>query len=126
MALVRRLGQACLGAVFVAAAPEVIRNPGPRAAKAARLGLAERLRTDDVTLVRANAVAMLAGGLALVTDTLPRAAAAGLAASLVPTTVAGHRFWEETDPAQRKNQQLHFAKNVGLLGGCLLLAASRR
>ena len=94
MALVRRLGQACLGAVFVAAAPEVLRNPGPRAAKAARLGLAGRLGTDDVTLVRVNAVAMLAGGLALVTDTLPRAAAVGLAASLVPTTLAGHRFWE--------------------------------
>ena len=43
-------------------------------------------------------------------------------ASLVPTTVAGHRFWEEKDPAQRKAQQLHFFKNVSTLGGLLLAA----
>lgn len=121
--VLRRLGQACLGAVFVGAAADVLRDPEPRAAKAARLGLAEKLGTDDLTLVRANAAAMVAGGLAVATDRLPRAAALGLAASLVPTTLAGHRFWEEADPVVRKNQQVHFLKNAGLLGGCLILAS---
>lgn len=126
MALLRRLGQLCLGSVFVAGAADVLRDPAPRAAKAAALGLAGRLRTDDVTLVRANAAAMVVGGLAVATDRLPRVAALGLAVSLVPTTLAGHRFWAEPDPERRKNQQLHFAKNVGLLGGCLLLASAKR
>jgi uncharacterized membrane protein YphA (DoxX/SURF4 family) len=126
MALVRRLGQLCLGAVFVGAAADVLRDPRPRAEKAARLGLAPKLGTDDLTLVRANAAAMVAGGLAVATDTFARTAALGLAASLVPTTLAGHAFWEADDPVQRKNQQVHFLKNVGLAGGCLVLAASRR
>ena len=126
MGVVRRLGQVCLGTVFVAGAAGALRDPGPRAAKAARLGLAARLGTDDVTLVRANAAAMVAGGLALVCDTLPRTAAAGLLASLVPTTLAGHRFWEEPDPERRRDQVLHFGKNVGLAGGCLLMLATPR
>ena len=43
-----------------------------------------------------------------------------LAASLVPTTAAGHRFWEESDPAQRANQRIHFFKNVSMLGGLMI------
>jgi putative oxidoreductase len=36
--------------------------------------------------------------------------------------VAGHRFWEETDPAAKANQTIHFLKNVSLMGGLLLAA----
>lgn len=112
--------------MFVSGGVDVLRDPAPRAAKASRLGLAERLGTTDETLVRANAAAMVLAGVALATDHLPRVAAAGLAVSLVPTTLAGHRFWEETDPKQRANQKVHFAKNVSLTGACLLLASSPR
>ena len=45
-----------------------------------------------------------------------------LAASLVPTTVAGHQFWNETDPAAKANQKIHFFKNLSMLGGLLLAA----
>ena len=45
-----------------------------------------------------------------------------LAASLVPTTLAGHRFWEERTRAQRTQQQLHFFKNVSMLGGLIIAA----
>ena len=38
----------------------------------------------------------------------------------MPTTAAGHRFWEESDPAKRKHQQLHLLKNAGIVGGLLL------
>ncbi|HEU0131385.1 MAG TPA: DoxX family membrane protein [Mycobacteriales bacterium] len=126
MALVRRLGQAALGVVFVTGGLDALRDPEPRAKKAAALGIAGRLGTDERTLVRANAAAMVAGGLALVTDTLPRLAALGLAASMVPTTVAGHPFWEEADPVARAGHRVHFAKNVSLAGGCLVLAGSPR
>ena len=77
---------------------------------------------DPVTLVRINAAVQLAAAAALATGKAPRVASATLAVSLVPTTFAGHRFWEEPDPVQRKNQQLHFFKNLGALGGLMLAA----
>src|SRR5205807_669938 len=40
-----------------------------------------------------------------------------------PTTLAAHRFWEEEDPELRSQQQVHFVKNLGLLGGLMLAAA---
>jgi putative oxidoreductase len=43
-------------------------------------------------------------------------------ASLVPTTLAGHRFWEVTDKQARAAQRIHFLKNVAMLGGLILAA----
>jgi putative oxidoreductase len=40
----------------------------------------------------------------------------------VPTTLAGHPFWEKEDPADRRAHQIHFLKNIGMLGGLLLAA----
>ena len=62
-------------------------------------------------------------GTMLALGKFPRLASTALAASLVPTTLAGHRFWEETDPEAKQAQQIHFFKNVGLLGGLLIAAA---
>jgi uncharacterized membrane protein YphA (DoxX/SURF4 family) len=45
-----------------------------------------------------------------------------LAASLLPTTAAGHRFWEVEDKTQRTQQQLHFFKNVSVVGGLIIAA----
>lgn len=76
--------------------------------------------SDPVTLVRVNGIAHVVGGLALATGRMPRLSSAVLAATLVPTTLAGHRFWEESDPGARSNQQVHFFKNVSMFGGLLL------
>jgi putative oxidoreductase len=75
---------------------------------------------DEKTLVRINAGAQIAAGLAFATGRSPRLASTVLAASLIPTTAAGHRYWEESDPTTRANQRLHFIKNVSMLGGLLL------
>jgi hypothetical protein len=40
----------------------------------------------------------------------------------VPTTLAGHRFWEHEDPKEKFGQLSHFLKNLGLLGGLLIAA----
>ena len=40
----------------------------------------------------------------------------------MPTTVAGHRFWEADDDASAQQQRLHFAKNLSLLGGLVIAA----
>jgi hypothetical protein len=42
---------------------------------------------------------------------------------LVPTTLVGHPFWQETDPSTRRGQQTHLLKNLGLFGGLLLVIA---
>ncbi len=76
--------------------------------------------TDATTLVRINAAVQILAGAALATGRAPRLSSTLLAASMVPTTLARHRFWEETDPAGRGNQKIHFVKNVSVLGGLLL------
>ena len=74
------------------------------------------------TYVKVNGAAMLGAGGLLAIGRLPRLSSVVLAATLVPTTFAGHRFWEIEDPQERATQQVHFMKNVSLLGGLVLAA----
>jgi len=68
------------------------------------------------------AVQVVAGAL-LTTGRVPRTAALALAASLLPTTLAGHPFWEEEDPGQRAAQRIHFGKNTAIMGGLLAVVS---
>ena len=115
----RRAGQALLGAMFVKLGLDAACSPGPRVDKAAALGL-----SNPELAVQANGAAMVAGGTALMLDKVPRLAALGLVASMVPTTVAGHAFWE-LEGAERKAQEIQFYKNLGLVGGLLLALRGR-
>jgi uncharacterized membrane protein YphA (DoxX/SURF4 family) len=73
-------------------------------------------------LVKVNAgVQVVAGGL-FALGVAPRVMAIVLGASVVPTTLAGHRFWELDDPADRAQQQIQFLKNAALLGGLVFAA----
>lgn len=78
--------------------------------------------TDPATLVRINGGVQVLAGLALATGRMPRLSALALAATLVPTTYAGHPFWEERDKAARTSQRIQFFKNISMLGGLLLAA----
>jgi uncharacterized membrane protein YphA (DoxX/SURF4 family) len=80
------------------------------------------LPTDPVALVRLNAATQVVAAAGLATNRFPRLSAAVLAGSLVPTTLAGHRFWEESDDATKQKQQRDFFKNVSMLGGLLIAA----
>ncbi len=80
-----------------------------------------RIPTDARTLVQIKGVSDTIAGLALATGHFTRPAALVLAAGLVPTTVAGHPFWDRSRP-DAKVQQTQFLKNLGLLGGLLLAA----
>ncbi len=81
--------------------------------------------SDPETLVRVNGGIQIGAGLLLATGTFRRLAALTLIGSIIPTTYAGHRFWEETDEATRAEQKIHFLKNLGLLGGLILVAFDR-
>lgn len=120
-----------LASTFVLGGVNALRNSEEAAARAEPVakklaGTAERVApqlpipSDEVTLVRVNAAVQIAGALALATGRAPRLASTVLAATLVPTTLAGHRFWEESDDTARRNQRLHFVKNLSVLGGLLL------
>ena len=124
MTVVRRLARPLLAAMFVDGGLDALRHPSSRVAKATpvvhRLAAPLHLPDDPELLIRANGAAMVAAGGMLALGKLPRLSALVLTASLVPTTLAGHRFWEESDPAVKRQQRLHFLKNVSLLGGTLL------
>ncbi|RZQ65449.1 DoxX family membrane protein [Amycolatopsis suaedae] len=79
--------------------------------------------TDPVTLVKIDAGVKIAAGSLLALGKMPRLASLALLGSLVPTTIAGHPFWEEKDPQQRQQQLIHLLKNAGLAGGLLIAAA---
>lgn len=131
--ILRRIARPMLAAVFVSGGIETLRNPKPRIQAAEPVldktvnqvqdRLPEQLPTDAESLVKANAAVQIGAGVALALGRFPRLSALLLAGTLVPTTVAGHRFWEHEDPAERAAHQVHFFKNMGLLGGLLIAAA---
>ncbi len=115
---VRLLARPLLGAMFVTGGFDALRAPGPRVDAVDGAGL-----DNPDQLVRVNGAAMLVGGLGLATGRLPRLSSLVLAGSLVPTTLVGHPFWSAPDKKAKKEQQIQFLKNLGLLGGLLLAAA---
>ena len=127
MTLTNRLGRPMLAAMFVTGGADQLRHPDEKAAAAAPVVDEIDDKVDAVSMpddardaVRLNgAVQLVAGGL-LAMNRVPRLAATALAASLVPTTLAGHRFWEIEDEQERAQQRIHFMKNLAMLGGLVI------
>lgn len=127
MSLLRTAGRPMLASMFVAGGLHSLRRPqdvAPAAEPVVR-PVTERVsvlpdRTEQ--LVRLNGAVHVVGGIMLGLGRCPRVAALALAATLVPTTLAGHRFWEAEDPADRAQQRIHFLKNLSMLGGLLIAA----
>lgn len=122
-----------LASIFVVGGINALRHADAHATKARKITdkvvpIAQRtapaatsaVPSDAVSLVRINAVTQIAAAAALATGRLPRVSAGVLAATLVPTTLAGHAFWDETDPQARNLQRIQFVKNTSILGGLLL------
>jgi uncharacterized membrane protein YphA (DoxX/SURF4 family) len=86
----------------------------------AKLAPALGLPNDPELAVRANGAVMAGAGTMLAAGKLPRLSALALVLSLVPTTVAGHPFWQIKDPKQRAQQRMQLQKNLSMLGGLLL------
>ena len=131
MALVRLLARPMLSTMFINGGINTLRNADqatqravPVTAKIApmvdRATASLPMSLDNKQLVQVNALLQIAGGAMLATGRSPRLSALALAATLVPTTLAGHRFWEESDTQQRTNSRVHFFKNVSMTGGLLL------
>ncbi|HMC37033.1 MAG TPA: DoxX family membrane protein [Actinomycetota bacterium] len=110
-----------MAGIFIHGGWHAYQEPAGRADKAAKLGLPE-----PEAMVKMNAVTMMVSGASLALGIKPKLAALALAGALIPTTLAGHRFWEEQSEEGRRAQETQFLKNLGLLGGLLLLLGTRR
>jgi uncharacterized membrane protein YphA (DoxX/SURF4 family) len=136
MTVVRAVARPMLSAMFITSGVKALRNPEPLVPGAQPVAdrmvplvrrlappqIGDRIPESTKNLVRLNGALHLVGGLALASGTGRRIGATVLAATLVPTTLAEHRFWEAKDKTERAEQQAHFVKNLGLLGGLLLAA----
>lgn len=121
MSMIRSLGKLFLSGIFISGGWQAFAQPGGRVNKVANAGIPE----PDMA-VKMNGAIMVIGGTLLGLDILPRLAALALIGSLVPTTLVGHAFWKEASDAGKKPQQTQFYKNLGLLGGLLLVLAEKK
>jgi len=127
MTVVRRVARPLLSVMFLTGGLDALRRPEPKVPSAEPVApsIASKLPylpEDTETLIKINGAVQMVAGTLLAFGRLPRLSASLLAGSLVPTTLAGHRFWEEKDPDKRAQQQIHFFKNLGMLGGLMLAA----
>ena len=118
MGLLRLAARTLFAWIFLAAGVQTAMEPGGRTDVVAKtLPLPQ-----PELMVRLNGALMVLGGTALALGIKPRLAAAGLAATLVPTTYAGHQFWNQSDPTARRGQLVHFNKNLTMIGALLTYA----
>jgi putative oxidoreductase len=109
------LGRICFAAIFIVAAPGHF--------KAQEIAYAAQAGVPLASLaVPVSGLMALAGGLSIALGYRTKIGAWLLVLFLVPVTLTMHNFWAATDPTMAQLQMAMFMKNVGLLGGALLLA----
>jgi putative oxidoreductase len=118
MSPIRTVARPLMAGVFITGGLESLRHPGPRVEVVRAAGL-----SSPEKLVRVNAATDILAGVTLARGRAPRLSALVLAGSILPTTYVAHPFWTEKDKAVRKQQQVHFFKNLSVLGGLLIAAA---
>src|SRR6476646_3688464 len=129
--LIRRIARPLLSVAFIGQGVDALRNPKP-AADAARPALDGMRQLPDPigpnvpsnaeTFARANAAVQIGGGLLLATGKLPRLASAALAFTVIPGSVGGHMFWNESDPHRKADERRAFMTDLSLLGGLIIAA----
>ncbi len=126
LAPLRPAARVLTGSTYILLGFDALRAPGMRVDQATPVLAAIRtvvpLPHNDELVVRANAAVQVLGGTTLALGIAPRLSALTLAASLVPTTLAGHAYWKIEDPAARKVQRIQFHKNMAMIGGLLFAA----
>ena len=120
MSIGRSSGHLHLSGIFIAEGARAFMEPGGRVKKVAEVGLPEPKQAVEL-----NGAVMVIGGTLLASGIAPKLAATVLIGSLVPTTLVGHAFWKEENEAGRKNQRTQFFKNLGLIGGLLLVLTEK-
>ena len=63
------------------------------------------------------------GGILIVSGFRPRVASPPVILFMIVATLISHRYWELANAAQR-GQEIHFFKNISIIGGLLLLSVT--
>jgi putative oxidoreductase len=128
MSALREIARPMLASIFVLQGLQSFQHPEAVSPLAEPVVKPLRERVSAVPAetehaVRVNGAVQAAAGTMLGLGVLPRLAALVMAGTLVPVTIAAHRFWEIEDPHERARQRIHFLKNVTMMGGLLLAVA---
>jgi putative oxidoreductase len=111
-------GRILLSAMFIFA------GIGKISAFSGTVGYAAAAHVPMPSVAIAVAIAVeLLGGLAILVGFQTRIAAWIVFLYLIPVSFFFHNFWA-LDGAARMNNQIHFLKNVAIMGGLLILAAN--
>ena len=113
------VGRILLASLFLVAGIRKLMAPAASAGYFAKLGFP---MTD--VLVWVVIAVEIGGALLLILGWKTRWAAYALAIFTVIATFAAHRFWEFSDAAQYNAQLNNFLKNLAIIGGMLILAAT--
>ena len=127
MSISSRIARPLLASTFISGGVDAIQSPESKVKSAAAVTEPLKARfpflpDDPATLVRLNGAVQVGAGGLLALGKFRRLASWALVASVIPTTYAEHRFWDEVDDGARAQQRVHFLKNLGLLGGLILAA----
>ena len=127
MALSRRIARPMLASIFVVEGFDALRNPMTHGATAQAVVEAQPEgsvvgTSREADLARVNGGVQIVAGALLAIGKFRRVASLLLIGTLIPTTYANGRFWEESDQAVRSLRMRHFLRNLGLLGGLILAA----
>ena len=114
---IRKIARPLVSGLFVASGVNALRSSDYQVQATRDAGL-----PNPEQLVRVHAISNIVGGLAFATGRVPRVAALGMAVNLVPTTYVGHPFWN-FEGQEKQGQQIHFFKNLSIIGGLLLAVA---
>ncbi|MCY0939953.1 MULTISPECIES: DoxX family protein [Streptomyces] len=128
MAVLRMLARPLLAAPFVTGGLRTLRRPEAVAELAQPVvrAVGDRipaLAGDPLKLARLSGAVQVGAGLLLATGRAPRLASLALAATLVPTSLSSHAFWEAEDREERARLRVHFLADLSVLGGLLIAAA---
>ena len=118
--MLRTLGHLLLSGIFISGGWAAFSQPGGRPTKVAEAGIPE-----PELAVELNGALMVIGGTMLGLGIAPKVAATMLIGSLIPTTIVGHTFWKEETGTGRQNHLTQFLKNLGLIGGLLMVLAEK-
>ena len=126
MTITHAFARSSMAPMFVLGGIDSLRNPDEKAKAAdavtAKIAGYLGIGHDPVRFVQINGVVQIVAGSCLALGWAHRISASLLAASLVPTTLAGHRYWDEVDPTKRQQQKVQLMKNLAMFGGLVFAA----
>lgn len=116
MDIVILIGRVLFGAVFVGGALGHFTQTAAMAAYTESKGI-----KPGKLAVLGSGAWMLAGAAMVILGAWADLGALMLAAFLLPTAFIMHPFWREQDPQVKAGEQIHFNKDVSLVGAALAL-----